>query len=179
MSCFVSCHHPKLLPSCGGHKILVAFFGHTKHSWEEGEVQKSLLKHSCRYSLVSLGDMCKHVHVCVCTYIGHPCIASPDGGLAVPAWCHRGQLGNLSRAQGLCFNLNTDLHNSSGIKPYCHNICPCVYLSLSAVGRSGVLGVCWLQMHFMVHCFFGAEEVAWADVQESVGRAGASGRKKG
>lgn len=86
--------------------------------------------------------------MCVCTYIGHPCSASPDRGLAVPAWCHQGQLGNLSRAQGLCFNLNTDLHNSSGIKPHCHNICLCVYLPLSAAGRCGVLGVCRPQIPF-------------------------------
>lgn len=144
-------------------------------------MQKSLLNHSCKYFLVSLVKMYKHVPVCVCSYIGHPYSASPDGGLAVPAWCQRGQLGNLSRAQGLCFNLNTNLHNSSGIKLHCHNICPCVYLPLSAVGRCGVLGVCWPQIHlcFTVQCFFGAEEVVWADVQEGVGRTGASGRKKG
>lgn len=156
MSCFESRHHPKLLPSCGGYKSLVAFLGHTKCSWEEGEVQKSLLNYFCRYSLVSLVDMCKHIHVCVCAYIGHPCSGSPDGGLTIPAWCHRGQLGNLSRAQGLHFNLNTDLHNSSGVKPHCHNICPCIYLPLSAVGRCEVLGICWPQIHlcFMVQKLF-------------------------
>lgn len=123
---------------------------------------------------------CASTYVCVCAYIGHPCSASPDGELAFPAWCHRGQLGNLSRAQGLHFNLNADLHNSSGIKPHCHNICPCIYLPLSAVGRCGVLGDCWPQIHlcFVVQCFFGAEKVTWPNVQESVGRAGASGREK-
>lgn len=158
-----------------------AFPGHAKRSWEVGEMQKSLFIHSCRCSLVFLAEMCKHIHVCVCTYTEHLCSASPDGGLAVPAWCHRGQLGNLSRAQGLRFNLNTDLHNSSGIKPHCHNICLCVYLPLLAAGRCGVLGVCRPQIHlcFMVQRFFGAEEVVWVNVQEGVGRAGVSGRKKG
>lgn len=124
-------------------------------------MQKSHLNHSCRYSLVSLVELCKHIHGCVCAYIGHPCSASPDGGLVVPAWCHRGQLGNLSRAQGLCFNLNTDLHNSSGIKQHCHNIGPCVYLPSSALGRCEVQDICWTQIHlcFTVLCFFGGEEV--------------------
>lgn len=144
-------------------------------------MQKSLLDRSCRCSLVSLVEMCKHIRVHIYTYIGHPSSASPDGGLAVPALWHRGQVGNSSRAQGLCFSLNTDLHNSSGIKLHCHNICLCVYLPLSAAGRREVLGVCWLQrpLRFTVQHFFSAEKVTWADVQEDAGRAGASGRKKG
>lgn len=93
--------------------------------------------------------MCKHLHVHIYTYIGHPSSASPDGGLAVPAVWHRGQVGSLSRAQRLCFSLNMDLHNSLGIKPHHHNICLCVCLLL-ALRRCVVVGVCWLQTPF---CF--------------------------
>lgn len=43
-------------------------------------------------------------------------------------------------AQGLCFNLNTDLHNSSGIKPHRHNICLCVLSAVIGGGEARGVG---------------------------------------
>lgn len=68
LSCFAFRCQAKLLPSCGGYESLVAFPGHTKCSWEEGEMQKSLLNHSCKCSL-GLPSREMQAHTCVYVHI--------------------------------------------------------------------------------------------------------------